>query len=68
MTSIEVNEFERFLQESFDGDVLTRELRLSSEEKEMVQSKYPGACFSIIPSKEYQDGKQWYEIAIKQEE
>ncbi len=68
MTGIEVNEFERFLQESLDGDVLTRELRLSSEEKELVQSKYPGACLSILPSKEYRDGKQWYQIVIKQEE
>ena len=64
MTSSEVKQFEDFLSTSFGEGVLGRELRLSAEELEYLKNKYPQASFQKTLTREYPDGKVWYEVKL----
>lgn len=57
-------EFQKFIKESFQGDIYKRELRLSAEELEMVKKMYPRAVLQKLDSTNYQDGKSWYVVNL----
>ncbi|MDD2372806.1 MAG: hypothetical protein PHF03_04400 [Syntrophomonadaceae bacterium] len=64
MTSDKGEQFEFFLAKSFGDGVMHSELRLSNEEREYLQDRYPKASLKRILSTEYADGKAWYEIKL----
>jgi len=64
MTDDKRKQFEGFLAESFAGGVMLRELRLSNEEREYLQNRYPKSSLKRILSPEYADGKAWYEVKL----
>ncbi len=64
MTGNKQEQFEFFVADSFADGVMLRELRLSNEEREYLQDKYPKASFKRILSPEYADGKAWYEVKL----
>lgn len=64
MTGDKQEQFEFFVAKSFENGVMLRELRLSNEEREYLQGKYPKASFKRILSPEYADGKAWYEVKL----
>ena len=64
MTDDKRKQFEGFLAESFADGVMHRELRLSNEEREYLQNRYPKASLKQILSPEYVDGKAWYEVKL----
>ena len=64
MTGNKQEQFEFFVADSFADGVMLRELRLSNEEREYLQDKYPKASLKQILSPEYVDGKAWYEVKL----
>ncbi|MCK9314007.1 MAG: hypothetical protein M0P20_08180 [Methanocorpusculum sp.] len=64
MTNNKREQFEFFLAESFANGIMLRELRLSNEEREYLQNRYPKASLKRILSPEYADGKTWYEVRL----
>ncbi|HHV17079.1 MAG TPA: hypothetical protein GXX58_11030 [Gelria sp.] len=64
MTNDKREQFEVFLAESFTDGVMLKELRLSNEERDYLQNRYPKANLKRILSPEYADGKAWYEVKL----
>ncbi|NLX01672.1 MAG: hypothetical protein GXY40_03985 [Syntrophomonadaceae bacterium] len=64
MTEDKREQFELFLAKSFADGVMFSELRLSAEEWEYLQNRYPQASLNRISSPEYADGKAWYEVKL----
>ena len=64
MTGDKQEQFEFFVAKSFENGVMLRELRLSNQEREYLQDKYPKASFKRVLSPEYADGKAWYEVKL----
>ncbi|WP_099158935.1 hypothetical protein [Virgibacillus ndiopensis] len=56
--------FDEFLTESFNDDIHHRELRLSSNEIELVRKKYPKATIKESTSNQSVDEKKWYDVTI----
>lgn len=56
--------FEEFLVRSFGEGVISRELRLSKEEAQVVLGKFPKAAVKKQAATEGSDGKCWYEIHL----
>jgi hypothetical protein len=67
MTSNEREQLEGFLAESFADGAMIKELRLSTEEREYLQTRYPKASLKIILNSEYTDGKTWYEVKLSKD-
>ncbi len=65
MTSTEISQFEAFLAESLSDGIMHRELRLSKEERDLLQNRYPRARLERLPSHEYPDGKAWYAVKLR---
>ncbi|CRK82533.1 hypothetical protein [Neobacillus massiliamazoniensis] len=60
----QLEKFEEFLVNSFGDGMYTRELRLSNEEVEFVQKKYPKLNVKKCFATEASDGKCWYEVSL----
>jgi hypothetical protein len=64
VTGKERERFEAFLEESFDNDIIVRELRLSADEKEYLLGRFPKAHLTRMPGNGFDDGKEWYEVKL----
>ncbi len=60
MTDNEKLKFDKFLQESFREGVLSRELRLSEDERGYILRNYPHINLDFIADDGSNDGKLWY--------
>lgn len=60
----EVEKFEEFLQESFEGGIVFRELRLSTEEISYLREEYPKFDLNEMTDTECSDGKVWMEVRL----
>jgi hypothetical protein len=67
MTEDNREQFELFLAKSFTDGVMFSELRLSAEEREYLQNRYPQASLKRILSPEYVDGKAWYAVKLSRD-
>lgn len=64
MNSSEIAKFEYFLAKSFREGNMLRELRLSDQEIEHLQEKYPRAILQQIKAQDNLDGRVWYEVSF----
>lgn len=64
MTNEEIKQFECFLEDSFANDTLSRELRLSDEQKEYLNNYFPKACIEEMAVESCKDGKRWYLVSF----
>lgn len=65
MTPSEVKAFERFLSDSFEEGIRTRQLRLSEVEVALLIEQYPVASVQQFSVSDEIDGKVWYEVSIR---
>ncbi|GAB3048816.1 hypothetical protein [Virgibacillus ainsalahensis] len=63
MKAIKKKEFEAFLLESFKGGSSERELRLSDEEVNQLQLKFPQAKLTVMEESDT-SGKSWYVVKL----
>ncbi|RDW21531.1 hypothetical protein [Oceanobacillus chungangensis] len=56
--------FDLFIKESFNNDVLVRELRLSDAEVVYLQQSFPNAEISCIATTKPQE-KRWYKVKLQ---
>ncbi|WP_077623705.1 hypothetical protein [Sediminibacillus massiliensis] len=64
MAANDYERLERFLMDSFGDGIYFRELRLSPEEAEYVQKRYPKAKLKKAQFGREPDEKNWYEIYL----
>ncbi|MFY9175286.1 MAG: hypothetical protein WAO24_08185 [Peptococcia bacterium] len=65
MIKEQAEKLEMLIKDSFN-DALERELRLSTEELEYLQNKYPKATIEPMESEESTDNKSWYLVKFNQ--
>lgn len=59
-----MDSFERFIEDSFAGEKLCRELRLSEEEIQHLRKLYPEVSVREINSDCSQEAKKWVEVKL----
>lgn len=64
MTANDIEVFKKFLEESFENDIVARELRLSNEEVKYLKKIYPRASVRKMPFSKCSDGKLWFEVRL----
>lgn len=64
MTSKEIMDLDKFLEDSFQDGIYRRELRLSQREVEYVKRKYPSASIKKCKAAECSDGKIWWDVNL----
>lgn len=64
MEEIRKKEFILFLEDSFNGEVCFRELRLSKKELELLKKEYPNASLKKMAANQCDDGKNWYKVKL----
>lgn len=62
MNNQKKKDFERFLKESFENGISTRELRLSDDELQYLGELMPKAEVREMSDAVCSDGRRWYEV------
>lgn len=60
----EIEALDHFLEQSFKGDIYTRELRLSVEEVAYVLQKFSKAHITKMDTSSDSEGKNWYQVDL----
>ncbi|OBZ15635.1 MULTISPECIES: hypothetical protein [Bacillales] len=65
MTAAQMKAFHAFFMASFAEGLPLRELRLSAAELEYIAEYHPNAVVKPVVTREYADGKLWFEVSLR---